>query len=39
LPVVQIGEQVVGNGRPGPICQQILEAYTSFVAREVKTAV
>ncbi len=39
LPVVQIGEQVVGNGRPGPICQRILVAYNKFVAREVKTAV
>lgn len=39
LPVVQIGEQVVGNGRPGPICRQILAAYNEFVAREVKTAV
>ncbi|GJM39756.1 MAG: hypothetical protein DHS20C20_00380 [Ardenticatenaceae bacterium] len=39
LPVVQIGEQVVGNGRPGPICQQILIAYNAFVDHAVKTAV
>jgi branched-chain amino acid aminotransferase len=39
LPVVQIGDVVVGNGRPGPICQQILAAYNAFVAREVKTAI
>jgi len=39
LPVVQIGSQVVGNGRPGPICQRILKAYNEFVGREVKTAV
>lgn len=39
LPVVQIGDAVVGNGRPGPICQQILAAYNNFVAREVKTAI
>ncbi len=39
LPVVLIGEQVVGNGRPGPICQRILAAYNEFVAREVKTAI
>jgi branched-chain amino acid aminotransferase len=39
LPVVQIAEQVVGNGRPGPICQRILTAYNEFVAREVKTAI
>ena len=39
LPVVQIEEQMVGNGRPGPICQQLLAAYNDFVAREVKTAI
>lgn len=39
LPVVQIGEQMVGNGRPGPICQSLLTAYNSFVAQEIKTAV
>jgi branched-chain amino acid aminotransferase len=39
LPVVQIGQTVIGNGRPGPICQQILAAYNDFVACEVKTAI
>jgi branched-chain amino acid aminotransferase len=39
LPVVQIGEQVVSNGRPGPICQRILAVYSAFVAQEVKTAI
>ena len=39
LPVVQIGDQVVGNGRPGPICQKILVAYNNFVDDAVETAV
>ncbi|VAW43141.1 hypothetical protein MNBD_CHLOROFLEXI01-3567 [hydrothermal vent metagenome] len=39
LPIVKIGEQVVGNGRSGSVCQKLLEAYNDFVAREVKTAV
>jgi branched-chain amino acid aminotransferase len=39
LPIVAIGTQVVGNGRPGPICQQILTAYNSFVARTIETAI
>ncbi len=39
LPVVQIGEQVVGNGSPGPLSQTILAAYLDFVQREAKTAV
>ena len=39
LPVVQIGDKAVGNGRPGPICQKILAAYNEFVAQEIKTAI
>ncbi|HRQ42008.1 MAG TPA: aminotransferase class IV [Chloroflexota bacterium] len=39
VPVVQIGGQVVGDGRPGPICQRLLTAYNSFVSQEIKTAV
>lgn len=39
LPIVSIGTQVVGNGRPGPICQQILTAYNSFVSRTIRTAI
>jgi branched-chain amino acid aminotransferase len=39
IPIVQIGEQVVGNGRPGPIAQQLLTAYNAYVADAVKTAV
>ncbi|MBE7528538.1 MAG: aminotransferase class IV [Ardenticatenaceae bacterium] len=39
VPVVQIGGQVVGNGRPGPICQRLLTAYNLFVSQEIKTAI
>ncbi len=39
VPVVQISGQVVGDGRPGPICQRLLTAYNSFVSRDIKTAV
>ena len=39
LPVVRIGEQVVGNGRPGPISRQLLAAYYAFLAREIRPAV
>jgi branched-chain amino acid aminotransferase len=39
LPVVEIEGQVIGDGRPGPICQRILVAYNEFVARKIKTAV
>lgn len=39
IPIVQIGEAVVGNGRPGPICQRILTAYRDYVRGDVKTAV
>lgn len=39
LPVVQIEDQVVGNGRPGPICQRLLSAYNTFVSQRVKPAI
>lgn len=39
MPVVQIGKQMVGNGRPGPICQRLLTAYNSFVSQEIKMAI
>lgn len=39
LPVVQIGEQVIGTGKPGPICQRILAVYNAYVAEHVKLAV
>ncbi|HFE66022.1 MAG TPA: hypothetical protein ENJ93_02065 [Chloroflexi bacterium] len=39
LPVAQIGAQMVGDGRPGPVYRRLLAAYNQFVAREVKTAV
>lgn len=39
IPVVQIGAMVVGDGRPGPVCQRLLTAYNSFVSQAIKTAV
>ena len=39
LPVVQIGDQMVGNGRPGSIIPRLLAAYNDFVAQAVETAV
>lgn len=38
IPVVQIGEQVIGNGRPGPIMQQLLAAYEAYVTQAIKPA-
>lgn len=39
VPVVNIKGQRVGNGRPGPIFQTILDCYREYVARVIKTAV
>lgn len=39
IPVVQIGSQVIGNGRPGPIMQKLLRSYQAYVSREIRTAV
>lgn len=39
LPVVQIGETVIGNGEPGPLTRQLIAAYEAFVAAHIATAV
>lgn len=39
LPVVSIAGQVVGNGRPGPICRKILTAYNNFVSQQIRIAI
>ena len=39
LPVVRIQDQVVGNGRPGPISRRLLTAYNDFLRREIRPAI
>ncbi len=39
LPVVQIGNQVIGDGKPGPITQQLIAAYNGYVEAHLHTAV
>lgn len=39
LPVVRIGEQVISNGQPGPITQQLIAAYNAYVAAHLQTAI
>ncbi|MBP7998689.1 MAG: aminotransferase class IV [Chloroflexi bacterium] len=39
LPVVKIGEETIGTGQPGPLCQRILAAYNVYVTTHTKTAV
>ena len=39
LPVVSIAGQIVGNGRPGPICRRMLTAYNSFVSQQIRIAI
>ena len=39
IPVVQIGGERVGDGRPGPIFRRILGAYQEYVAGAIRTAV
>jgi branched-subunit amino acid aminotransferase/4-amino-4-deoxychorismate lyase len=38
LPVVRIGEQVISNGQPGPITQQLIAAYNAYVEAHLQTA-
>ena len=39
VPVVQVGRQRIGNGKPGPIYQAILRDYNQFVTKSIKIAV
>lgn len=39
VPIVQIGDQVIGDGRPGPMTRRLIEGYGGYVAREIKPAV
>jgi branched-chain amino acid aminotransferase len=38
VPIIKIEEQVIGNGRPGPITHQILTAYRAFLSHEIRPA-
>ncbi|MEZ4682482.1 MAG: aminotransferase class IV [Caldilineaceae bacterium] len=38
LPVVQIGDQRIGDGRPGPITKQLMAAYQAYVEAHLQTA-
>jgi branched-subunit amino acid aminotransferase/4-amino-4-deoxychorismate lyase len=39
LPVVQVGETIIGTGQPGPYTQRLMAAYEAFVAQNVRTAI
>jgi len=39
LPVIQIGDTIIGDGRPGPYSRQLMAAYEQFVAQNMRTAV
>lgn len=39
VPVRQIGEQVVGDGRPGPLTRRLMVAYEQYVAQAIRPAV
>lgn len=38
LPVVQIGDTIIGDGQPGPYSRQLMAAYEHFVAQHIQTA-
>ncbi len=38
VPIVQIDDQTIGNGCPGPITHRLLHAYQDVVARVIRTA-
>jgi branched-chain amino acid aminotransferase len=39
IPIIQIGDQVVGNGKPGPIIEELLEAYNAYVRGAIELAI
>ncbi len=39
IPIVQIGDQTVGDGRPGPVTRKLLHAYNDYVARAIRLAI
>lgn len=39
VPIVQIADQTIGDGLPGPISRKLIEAYRAYVIREIRTAV
>jgi branched-chain amino acid aminotransferase len=39
IPIIQVGEQIIGSGRPGPITAQLLAAYNAYVKRAIRPAV
>ncbi|MGW8318541.1 MAG: aminotransferase class IV [Candidatus Promineifilaceae bacterium] len=39
VPIIQIGDQVIGDGSPGPMTRRLIEGYGRYVAREIKPAV
>jgi len=38
LPVVQIGDTIIGDSKPGPYSRLLMAAYDAFVAQNVQTA-
>lgn len=39
LPVVQIGDTIIGDGQPGPYARRLMAAYDHFVAQNIQTAI
>jgi D-alanine transaminase len=39
VPVVQVQDQIIGGGRPGPVVGRLLAAYQAYVAAHLQTAV
>lgn len=38
VPIVQIEEQLIGSGRPGPITRQLMDGYNTYVAQAIGPA-
>ncbi len=39
VPIVQIGDQLIGDGQPGPIAEKLIDNYRAYVVREIRPAI
>jgi branched-chain amino acid aminotransferase len=39
VPIVQIGDQLIGDGRPGPIAWKLIDSYQAYVVRKTRPAI
>lgn len=39
VPIVQIGDHIIGDGRPGPVVGRLIDSYQTYVGHEIRPAI